>query len=177
MEEKRFAIVAPPKWAALLPVGAATLVTIGLAVALSMDEKTQLPPVAWAAFALVPVLAALLALDMFHRDVRLTDKGLRLRTLPWRSTVPLQALDLERAEIVDLESRRELMPGIKIAGSRLPGYRSGHFWLRDRRRASVLVTDPRRVLLLPRRDGSVLLLSLQQPEALLRALRRMYDGR
>jgi len=36
----------------------------------------------------------------------------------------------------------------------------------------VLLTDLQRVLVLPRRDGSVLLLSLQQPEALLRALRQ-----
>jgi D-alanyl-D-alanine carboxypeptidase len=46
------------------------------------------------------------------------------------------------------------------------------FRLRDKRRASVLLTDLQRVLVLPRRDGSVLMLSLQRPEALLQALRR-----
>jgi hypothetical protein len=45
------------------------------------------------------------------------------------------------------------------------------FRLRDKRRASVLVTDTSRVLVLPKRDGSVILLSLQRPEALLEALR------
>jgi len=111
-------------------------------------------------------------MDMMRRDVRLDEAGLRLRTLPWRSTVKLADLDLERAEIVDLNSRTELMPRIKLMGSRLPGYRSGVFRLRDKRRASVLVTDTRRVLVLPKRDGTVILLSLQRPEALLDALRR-----
>jgi len=172
VEEKRFEIVPPGKWVLLVPVLTATAVMVALGVSLSMDAKTPLPAVAYIAFALVPLFAGLLALDMFRRDVRLSDKGLHLRTLPWRSTVRLDALDLERAEVVDLNSRRELLPGMKIAGSRLPGYRSGLFRLRDKRRASVLLTDLHRVLVLPKRDGSVILLSLEKPEALLQALRR-----
>jgi hypothetical protein len=54
----------------------------------------------------------------------------------------------------------------------MPGYRSGWFWLRDKRRAYLVLTDWKRVLALPKRDGGIVLLSLQRPEALLDALRR-----
>ena len=173
MEEKRFEIVPPGKQVLLLPLLSATAVMVALAFALTQGgQRTPLPPVAFVAFAAVPLLAGLIALDMFRRDVRLTEAGLRLRTLPWRSTVRLDELDLDRAEIVDLSKRPELLPRIKIAGARLPGYTAGLFWLRDKRRGSVLVTDRSRVLLLPRRNGSVILLSLQHPDALLEALRR-----
>jgi hypothetical protein len=172
METKRFEIVPPGKQVLLVPLLAATAVMAALAFALTSEQRTPLPTVAYLAFAAVPVLAALIALDMFRRDVALTDKGLRVRTLPWSWTIPLDQFELERAEIVDLAARPELMPGMKLIGARLPGYRAGLFRLRDKRRASVLLTDLQRVLLLPRRDGSVLMLSLQQPDALLQALRR-----
>jgi hypothetical protein len=173
MDEKRFEIVPPGKQVLLVPV-LVVLLAIGgfVATQFMAPQRTPMPWPAWLAFALMPIVAGLIAMDMLRRDVRLTDEGLRLRHLPWRSTVKLSELDLERAEIVDLNARSELMPRIKLMGSRLPGYRSGVFRLRDKRRASVLVTDTQRVLVLPKRDGTVILLSLQRPDALLDALRR-----
>ena len=61
---------------------------------------------------------------------------------------------------------------MKVAGTRAPGYRAGRFRLRDGRWASVIITDPHRVLVLPLRDGGVVMLSLQRGEALLEAMRR-----
>jgi hypothetical protein len=121
---------------------------------------------------LMPLIGAGMAWNLLHLRVRLSDGGLRLRTLPFPRTLKLAELDLERAEIVDLKLRHELMPLIKIVGSRLPGYRAGRFRLRDKRYAQVLLTDLRKVLVLPKRNGGVVLLSMQRPEALLEAMRR-----
>jgi hypothetical protein len=120
----------------------------------------------------MPLVAGFLMQQVFRRKFRLSPAGLRLRTLPFPRTVPVSSFDLERAEIVDLGKRPELMPKYKLAGTRMPGLSSGKFYLRDKRRASVFLTELRKVLLLPLRDGTVVMLSLQRPEALLDALRR-----
>jgi len=172
MDERRFAIVPPGKWVFLFPVLITALVVVGVAVSAGMGQREPLPWPAWIVLATMPLIGGLLGWEMSRRDVRLGDKGLRLGHLPWRSRVALEDLDLAHAEIVDLQARSELLPRIKIIGARLPGYRAGSFWLRDGRRASVLLTDLNRVLLLPRRNGTLILLSLEQPEALLQALRR-----
>ena len=173
MEPRRFELIPPGKQVLLVPLLAGGLVPAGVLVALASSAKTPLPWPMLLAFALVmPLIALLIAMSMYRRDVQLSDAGLRVRTMPWSRTIPLDALDLERAEIVDLASRPELMPRFKIAGTRLPGYRAGLFMLKDKRRASVLLTELQRVLVLPKRDGGLLLLSLRQPDALLQALRR-----
>lgn len=64
----------------------------------------------------------------------------------------------------------------RVLPTNLPGYRSGLFWLRNKARAQVLLTDWRRVLVLPRRDGGMVLLSPQRPDALLAALREAASG-
>ena len=50
--------------------------------------------------------------------------------------------------------------------------RSGWFYLRNKHYAHVLLTDNKRVLMLPKRDGGLLLFSLVRPQALLDALRK-----
>jgi len=171
METRHFELVPPGKQVLLVPLLASSAVAVGLLVAL-LHAKTPPPWPAYFAFALVPVFAVVLALSIFRRDVQLTEQGLRVRTTIWPGTTPLSAFELDRAEIVNLKTRRELAPRFKIVGSRMPGYAAGLFTLNDKRRASVVITDPHRVLVLPKRDGSVLMLSVERPEALLQALRQ-----
>lgn len=172
METKHFEIVPPGKQVLILPAAIAILVFAGLLLGLSPQQATPMTWQAWLACAGMMLLVGVLGFRMLRNDVELRDEGLRVKATPWPGTTPVRELDLERAEIVDLSSRPELMPNLKLIGARLPGYRAGVFWLRDKRRATVLLTDLRRVLVLPRRDGTVVLLSLQRPEALLEALRR-----
>jgi len=132
-------------------------------------------PMAGALPALLVVLLvlAILLLAMKRRAVELRDGILDIRAAMYRKRVATAELDLQRARIVDLEERTELRPLLKTNGMSLPGFHAGHFRLRDKfGRAFCLLTDRRRVLWLPLRDGkNQLLLSLQQPQALLDALR------
>ena len=75
------------------------------------------------------------------------------------------------AVVFDLRQEPGLQPTVKLAGSRLPGFRSGWFWLRDGRKAYVLSTTGSRVLYLPRKDGNALLLGMERPDALLQSVR------
>jgi hypothetical protein len=162
----------PGKFVLLFPLLIGVLVPVGVLAGLFFGghPKQELLPAALSLL-LMPIIGAGMAWNLLHLRVRLSDAGLRIRTLPFPRTIRVADLDLERAEIADLNARAELMPRFKIAGTRLPGYRAGLFRLADKRRASVLLTDLHRVLVLPKRDGRVLLLSVQRPEALLQALR------
>jgi hypothetical protein len=172
MEPKDYAITTPGKRTFLIPaivVGACILVLVSVLAFTKAPADQWLH--AWPAFACALVVPFVF-LRAAHRSVRLDDQGLRIRTLPWPRTLALASIDLEQAQLVDLEARQELWPSIKIAGSRMPGYRAGRFRLRDGRTASVIVTDLNHVLFLPLRDGKVVLLSVERGQALLDAMRR-----
>ena len=104
-------------------------------------------------------------------QVEVLDGMLQVRRWPWPKRAAIDSFDLTHARIVDLEADPSLRPAVKIAGSRLPGFTTGWFWLKDRRRAYVLMTSRQRVLLLPRHDGSLWLLGVERADALLAALR------
>jgi hypothetical protein len=118
-----------------------------------------------------PLVGGAIGWSIYRRKIRIADKALLTGIFGWKK-VPVSELDLDAAVVLDLEQHRELQPTFKLAGTSMPGYRSGWFRLRDKRTAYLLLTDWRRVLVLPKRDGKVILLSPQRPEALLDALRR-----
>jgi len=118
-----------------------------------------------------PAVAVAVGWSIYRRKIRLVDKALLTGIFGWKK-VPVSELDLDAAVVLDLEQHRELQPTFKLAGTSMPGYRSGWFRLRDKRIAYLLLTDWRRVLVLPKRDGKVILFSPQRPDALLDALRR-----
>lgn len=122
---------------------------------------------------LLPVLllsVAVIAIVIRRRRVEVGAGELRVRAGMYSRRVALGEFDLVDARIVDLRERTELRPTLKLMAIRLPGLSLGHFRLRDRSRAFVLVTDASRVLVLNERSGRRLLLSLVKPQGLLDAL-------
>lgn len=114
---------------------------------------------------------AMFAWSIRHPRVRFEEGVLTAGRLP-RLRMRAKELQLDQARVVDLEAEPALRPTFRLLGTSLPGYRQGWFWLGDRSRAFLLVTDTRRVLVLPRNDGGPVLLSVLAPDALLQALRR-----
>jgi len=171
MSPQRFDIVAPGKWARMFPLLIGLALPIALLAVMALEKPqghdwlTSTP-----AIVVLPLVGLFLARRIHRPSVCLLDAGLQLGALPWRR-VPVSAMDLAQARVVNLDELREWQPVLRIAGASLPGYRSGLFRLRNGRRARILLTDRRRVLLLPRLDGGAVLLSLTRPEALLAALR------
>ncbi|PTA73623.1 MULTISPECIES: PH domain-containing protein [unclassified Stenotrophomonas] len=142
-------------------------------------EVTLSPP--WfrmggsAAWSLV-MIAALgigLGLAFFRRRVEFDGTVLDVRSTMYRRRVPVAQLQLDRAEVVDLGRDRRYAIRFKTNGYSMPGFHSGHFRLQGGGKGFALVTDRSRVLVLPVRDGSTLLLSLERPQALLDALRKV----
>lgn len=102
--------------------------------------------------------------------------GLRIRGDFFGRTIPIQALRLDEARVVDLGRETDLRPRVRTFGTGLPGYRSGWYRLRDRRKALLYVTDFSRVVYIPTTEGYVVMLSAVQPDNMLAALRAARAG-
>lgn len=167
-----FEVVPAGGFARAFPLAIGGLLLLGtvVAVATTYDQPLVLVGLLPAVFIGLAVIGAL-AWAIRHPRLALVDGVLQVGRLP-RLRAPVASLDLERARIVDLDAERALQPTFRLMGTSLPGYRTGWFWLRDGTRAFLTVTDWRRVLVLPRREGGPVLLSLRDPDALLGALRR-----
>ena len=167
-----YAIAPPGRFASVFPfaLGALVLVALGVALVGTPDLRQAAVGGGVALVIVVPVVAAL-AWDLRHPRVRLRDGVLVVGRLP-RVRVPARDFLLDGARVVDLERERGLRPFLRLIGTRLPGFQAGWFYLRGGGTGFALVSDPHRVLYLPRHDRSPLLLSVERPDALLDALRR-----
>ena len=151
---------------------------VALAVAIAifasvMPGKQTLPGPPWL---VVPAMIALVVLAplvmLKRRRVLLQDGQLVVQATFYTRKLPLGALDLDGARVVDLGEHTDYKPLLKTNGYALPGFAAGHYRLRNRAKAFCLLTDQERVLVLPQRDGAYLLLSPEKPQAMLDALRQ-----
>ena len=155
-----------------------------VAVAVPLARGRTLPlidgsPVLTAAAAVAGALLAcavlwrVMARFMRRQSLRLSPDLLEVRSSFYRCSTPLSALKLEQARVVDLDERTELRPTLKTNGFSIPGFHSGWFLLRNRRRTFVAVVDGRRKLWLPGAGRHDLLLEPADPAALLARLREL----
>lgn len=121
------------------------------------------------------VLATGIALHWAFRRRRISVQGKQLEVVStfYRKRVNVADIRLEQARVVDLAEHHEYRPGFKTNGFGMPGFQSGHFHMRGGGKGFCLLTDHSRVLVLPLRDGSLLLVSPEQPRVLLDDLKRL----
>jgi hypothetical protein len=142
-------------------------------------EVTLSPPfflmggsAAWS-LAVIVLMGVGLSWAFFRRRVELAGNVLDVRSTLYRRRTPIADLLLDQAEVVDLGRDRRYGIRFKTNGYSMPGFYSGHFRLQGGGKGFALVTDRARTLVIPVRGGSTLLLSLERPQALLEALRKV----
>ncbi len=142
-------------------------------------EVTLSPPfflmggsAAWS-LAVIVLMGVGLGWAFFRRRVELAGNVLDVRSTLYRRRTPIADLLLDQAEVVDLGRDRRYGIRFKTNGYSMPGFYSGHFRLQGGGKGFALVTDRARTLVIPVRGGSTLLLSLERPQALLEALRKV----
>ena len=172
-QARTFAVTPPPAYAWLWLAGMGALLPLGIIAGLLFSGKPLHMSGIVPALVIVPLVFSVLLVAMKRRSVELRDGVLDIRVALFRQRVAAAQLDLDRARIVDLAERTELRPVVKTGGMSVPGFHAGRFRLREKfGKAFCLLTDRHRVLWLPLRDGKdQLLLSLEQPQALLDALK------
>ena len=124
-----------------------------------------------AVLSLVLILLVWTAYSARHSRIEIGGEQLTLVGDLWGRSIPLRALRLEDASIVDLSQSTEYRPRLRTLGTGLPGYASGWFRLRNGEKALAYLTRRDSVLYLPTTLGYVLLLSCERPEELLESLR------
>jgi len=167
--------VAAPAARPMLLLWAILLLTAALIPALLLGKygaARLADPATWPGPVILVVAGAVLHLAYRRQRISLDGRQLRIRSSFYTKAIDIGALRMERARIVDLAEHTELKPAIKTNGFGMPGFQSGHFRMHDGGKAFCLVTDPGRVLVLASRDGGLVLLSPEQPRALLDELKR-----
>lgn len=168
----RYAVPAPGRAALLVPAVSLIAALAGVAYAvLRSHQDPKALQLVWIALPVLALVTGLIWLGARRRSVELDGATLTVRAGPHTRRVPVSELDLAQARVVDLDEHTGLRPSIKTLGSALPGYQAGWFRMREGwRKGYYLLTSRQRVLCLPERGGATLLLSLEQPQALLDAL-------
>ncbi len=122
-------------------------------------------------FVLVLGLTLITVLGLRTSRFELSRDGLRLRGDLYGRLVPLSQLRLAEARRVDLTAEEGLRPKWRRMGTGLPGYKAGWFRLRNGEKALLYLTDGSRAVYVPTTEGYSLLLSPEDPDAFLEALR------
>ncbi len=165
---REFTVAPAPVWRLLwlwLPMlGVAVMIVV---TTLQSAQRTPMDLAITLPFLLL--VSGVLTWAFFRRQIELQGTELVVASTFYRRRTAVSALQLDRARIVDLAEHTEFKPGIKINGFGMPGFQSGHY-RSGGKKVFCLVTDASRVLHLPLRDGSALLLSPENPRALLDAL-------
>lgn len=166
----------PPPGRAAFGLATAAFAAVGVGVVLAGGakgtEKGVDPLIV--TIALIPVVLMALVFAVWvirRRSVEFESGELVVKATLHTLRVRRSELDLENARIVNLHEDKSLRPTLRMWGFGLPGFQAGHFCMRERRRAFCLLTARDKVLVLPQRNGRLILLSLERPQALLDALR------
>ena len=129
-----------------------------------------------AAGVLLASIFAMLAVSMLgSRTARfeVDAGGLRIRGDFYGRRIPAAVIRADEARRVDLASEPELRPKLRTWGTGLPGYQAGWFRLASGEKALLYVTDRRKMVYVPTTAGYGLLLSPDDPDGFVSALKGM----
>jgi hypothetical protein len=100
-----------------------------------------------------------------------TPAGLQIRGDWYGRFIPADTLVRDRAQRVTLTAAADLRPTRRTMGTGLPGYQAGWFRLANGEKALLYLTDRTKAVYVPTTSGFSLLLSPQDPDGFLSALR------
>jgi hypothetical protein len=118
------------------------------------------------------LLFAYLAWTSRHASFEISPGGLAIHGGLYGRLIPAADLDAQHARATDLTAGSAHALSWRTNGVGFPGYASGWFQLQDGERALAFVTDKHRVVYIPTRKGYSVLLSVADPEAMVRALQQ-----
>ena len=130
---------------------------------------------------LIPLLIAAVVVTKSLRGMRgarfdVSDQGLRLSGDFYGRTIPVSDLRGGAARRVDVGADSEFRPRWRTLGTGMPGYSAGWFRLRNGEKALLYLTDRTKAVYIPTRLDYSVLVSPDDPEAFLSAIRSVAPG-
>lgn len=131
-------------------------------------------------FILLPIVLLVmgLMLGLFYAVVsvnqtsfEVTPTEITMKGFFYGRTIAHKDLQLAQAKVVNLKENKDLSPKWRTNGLGLVGYSAGWFRLYNGEKALLFLSDPTRAVYIPTTLGYSLLLSPNEPEALLNALK------
>lgn len=170
---REFTVAPLDRWTLLglwLPMTSATALMAGSVLWISSG---QVPLKLLFALPFPLLVGVVLHVLLRRRRIQLEHGELSITAAMFRKRVPINAIDLDNARIIDLDEHTEFKPRVKTNGFSLPAFTAGHYRLRNKARAFCLISDRAQVLVLPLREGPLVLLSPEKPRELLDGLREV----
>jgi hypothetical protein len=121
-------------------------------------------------FLVMVALFAWLAWSSRNSRFEISDTGLEIGATMYGRTIPVESLIADGIRVVDLTRDHDLHPRWRTNGAGLPGYLAGWFKLRNGEKSLLFVTDKRRVVYVPTREGYSVIMSVRRPEEFKTAL-------
>ena len=119
------------------------------------------------------VILVLVSVAARNARFEVSEDGIRLRGDLWGRFVLARSLVTDRATRVDFSESPDLLPARRTMGTGLPGYQAGWFRLKGGQSALLYLTDRSKAVLVPTTENYVLLLSPDDPDGFMVALRGM----
>ena len=127
----------------------------------------------WMALLILPVFGITAYLSMAPKLIRyeVSPNQLRIRgDLLYGRSLAISDLRLEESQSVDLTTSKEYRLTLRTNGTGLPGYKAGWFRTAGGRKALVFLRGLHEVVVIPHKEGYLLLLSPADPAAFMRSL-------
>jgi len=129
----------------------------------------------------IPLLIAAVVVTKSLRGMRsarfdVSAEGLRLSGDFYGRTIPASDLRGGAARRVDVGADSEFRPRWRTLGSGMPGYSAGWFRLRNGEKSLLYLTDRTKAVYIPTRLDYSVLISPDDPEAFLSAIRSVAPG-
>lgn len=168
-----FTVAPLDRWTLLglwLPMTSAMAIVAGSVL---WNSSEQVPRGLLFTLPFVLLVGVVLHVLLRRRRIQLEQGELKVTATLFRKQIPVSAIDLDKARIVNLDEHTELKPALKTNGFSLPAFTAGNYRLRNKAKAFCLISGRARVLVLPLRDGPLVLLSPEKPRELLEGLREV----
>ncbi len=116
------------------------------------------------------IMFVIMSFSMKKVKYIVNDSSLIIKGLFSAKTFALSDLQKDAIRVVNLKTADELQPVYRMNGVGLPGFQSGWYRLKNNHKALLFLSDHAQVVYIPTVKDFVLLLSVDDPSAMVKAL-------